>query len=77
MRDDNGTHEVTSQDWSPDTLAAAAALRRAAIKAQYEAITTVGSFPIWKDGKVEYATEIQVLLEPGELEVVLGYKPRL
>ena len=42
-----------------DTIGALAALRRAALKAQREAIETVGSFPIWKDGKVVYVTEVQ------------------
>ena len=43
-----------------DDFGALAALRRAGFKAQRDAIATVGSFPIWKDGKVVYVTEVQV-----------------
>ncbi len=53
-----------------DDLGALAALRRAAIKAQREAIETVGSFPIWQDGKVVYVTEVQVSEE--EQAQILG-----
>ena len=35
-----------------------AALKRAAIKAQRRAIETSGSYPIYKDGKIVYVTEV-------------------
>ena len=57
--------ESTAQKWpsrrpSDDSFAALSALRRSAFKAQRDAIATVGSFPILQDGKVVYATEVQV-----------------
>ena len=58
--DDLTKQEMPSLRPSEDTLGALAALRRAAFKAQRDAIATVGSFPIWKDGKVVYVTEVQV-----------------
>ncbi len=46
-----------------DSLGALAALRRAALKAQREAIETIGYFPVWRDGKVAYATELETTEE--------------
>ena len=56
--------ELASRQWPPrepsaDSIAALHALLRAALKAQREAIETVGSFPIWRNGKVVYVTEVQ------------------
>ena len=34
------------------------AMRRAAIKARRRAIETTGSVPTWRDGKIEYDTEV-------------------
>jgi hypothetical protein len=56
---DWGAKAGRSREPSANTLGALAALRRAALKAQREAIETVGSFPIWQDGKVVYVTEVQ------------------
>lgn len=42
-----------------DDVGALTAMRRAALKAQLEAIRDVGCFPIWQDGKVVYVTEVQ------------------
>jgi hypothetical protein len=58
--DDITEQEKPSLMPSDDTLGALAALRRAAFKAQRDAIATVGSFPTWKDGKVVHVTEVQV-----------------
>ena len=46
------------QEPSADTLAALAALRRAAVKARRRAIETTGSVPTWRDGKIVYETEV-------------------
>lgn len=48
----------TSQQPSADSLAALAALRRAAVKARRRAIETTGSVPTWRDGKIVYETEV-------------------
>ena len=50
--------EYNPEEWTDDTLAALAALRRAAVKARRRAIETTGSVPVWKDGKVVYETEV-------------------
>ena len=50
---------------------AEAALRRAAIQAQHRALQTTGSFPVWRDGKVAYETEI-VGFSYEEIVEVLG-----
>ncbi len=63
MSDANGAQKrnyvITTNEPSADTLGAVAALRRAAIKAECEAIAMLGSFPAWQDGKVVYLTEVQ------------------
>ena len=41
-----------------DSIAAEAALRRAAIKARKRAIEMTGSVPTWRDGKIVYDTEV-------------------
>ena len=46
------------QEPSADSLAALAALRRAAVKARRRAIETTGSVPTWRDGKIVYETEV-------------------
>lgn len=43
---------------SADSVAAEAAMRRAAIKARKRAIETTGSVPTWRDGKIVYETEV-------------------
>ena len=43
---------------SSDSIGALAALRRAALKAQRQAIETDGFFAVWRDGKMVYATEV-------------------
>ena len=43
---------------SADSIAAEAAMRRAAIKARRRAIETTGSVPTWRDGKIVYETEV-------------------
>ena len=48
----------TSQQPSADSLAALAALRRAAVKARRESIEATGSVPTWRDGKIVYETEV-------------------
>ena len=58
MTDDQTTQKRTSQEPTEDTLAALAAMRRAAVKARRRAIDTTGSVPVWKDGKVVYETEV-------------------
>ena len=50
--------EHTSEEWTEDTLAALAALRRAAVKARRRAIETTGSVPTWRDGNIVYETEV-------------------
>ena len=42
---------------SPDSIAAEAAMRRAAIKARRRAIETTGSVAVYRDGKIVYETE--------------------
>ena len=59
MKTDGKTpHKQTSREPSADTLAALAALRRAAVKARRRAIETTGSVPTWRDGKIVYETEV-------------------
>ena len=48
----------TSQEPSADSIAALAALRRAAVKARRKAIETTGSVATWRDGKIVYETEV-------------------
>ena len=48
----------TSREPSADSLAALAALRRAAVKARRESIEATGSVPTWRDGKIVYETEV-------------------
>ena len=48
----------TSQEPSADSLAALAALRRAAVKARRQSIEVTGSVPTWRDGKIVYETEV-------------------
>ena len=55
---DRAKREHTSEEWTEDTLAALAALRRAAIKARRRAIETTGSVATWRDGKIVYDTEV-------------------
>ena len=55
---DRTKSEHTSEEWTDDTLAALAALRRAAVKARRRAIETTGSVPTWRDGKIVYETEV-------------------
>ena len=43
---------------SADSIGALGALRRAALKAQRQAIETDGFFAVWRDGKMVYATEV-------------------
>ena len=56
--DNQTTQKQTSQEPTEDTLAALAALRRAAIKARRRAIETTGSVATWRDGKIVYDTEV-------------------
>lgn len=55
---DRTKSEHTSEEWTEDTLAALAALRRAAVKARRESIEATGSVPTWRDGKIVYETEV-------------------
>ena len=55
---DRTKREHTSEEWTADSLAALAALRRAAVKARRRAIETTGSVPTWRDGKIVYETEV-------------------
>ena len=55
---DGTAQKHTSEEWTDDTLAALAALRRAAIKARRRAIETTGSVATWRDGKIVYDTEV-------------------
>ncbi len=55
---DRTTQKLSSDQLTPDSLAALAALRRAAVKARRQAIETTGSVPVWKDGKIVYETEV-------------------
>ena len=55
---DGTVQKHTSEKLSADSLAALAALRRAAVKARRRAIETTGSVPTWRDGKIVYETEV-------------------
>lgn len=55
---DRTTQGRMSEEPTADTLAALAALRRAAVKARRRAIETTGSVPTWRDGKIVYETEV-------------------
>ena len=55
---DRSKREHTSEEWTDDTLAALAALRRAAVKARRQSIEATGSVPTWRDGKIVYETEV-------------------
>ena len=55
---DRTKREHTSEEWTDDTLAALAALRRAAIKARRQSIEATGSVATWRDGKIVYDTEV-------------------
>ena len=55
----NAKHsKLKKQPRSADSIAAEAAMRRAAIKARHRAIKTTGSVPTWRDGKIVYDTEV-------------------
>ncbi len=56
--DDRNTQKRTSQEPTEDTLAALAAMRRAAVKARRRAIEATGSVATWRDGKIVYDTEV-------------------
>ena len=59
MSDGMATHRRDGFRPNADDVGAQTAMRRAALKAQREAIRDVGCFPIWRDGKVVYVTEVQ------------------
>ena len=48
-----------------DNAGALAALRRAAIKARLRALAVTGSVPMWRDGKVVYESDPEVLFPDG------------
>jgi len=58
LLEDRTTQNWMSQEPSADSLAALAALRRAAVKARRRAIEATGSVPTWRDGKIVYETEV-------------------
>ena len=55
---DRTTQKLSSEQLTPDSLAALAAMRRAAVKARRRSIEITGSVPVWKDGKIVYETEV-------------------
>lgn len=59
MSDGMPTHRRDGFRPNADDVGAQTAMRRAALKAQREAIREVGSFPAWQDGKVVWVTEVQ------------------
>ena len=55
---DRATQKQISQELTADSLAALAALRRAAIKARRQSIEATGSVATWRDGKIVHDTEV-------------------
>ena len=55
---DRTTQNRNSEKLNADSLAALAALRRAAIKARRQSIEATGSVATWRDGRIVYDTEV-------------------
>ena len=59
--DSHSNIDLTPKPLDPDRVGADAAMLRAARKAQRRALETTGSFPVWRDGKIVYRTELPEL----------------